>query len=153
MTTDDHARHLAVGVVLVLAATVASVAVLGPALGAGTTDPVDAAFRLSVDPGSDRLSLVHAGGDSLDPERLRLRISVEGDPIAHQPPVPFFSARGFHSGPTGPFNSATGGEWTAGERASLRLAGTNTELRPGDRVVVELYRGEQRLAALETWAC
>lgn len=154
MATGDRATSPAVGVVLLVAATAALAAVLGLALGAGTpADPAHVEFRLSVDPASDRLAVVHAGGDSLDPERLRVRINVEGEPITHQPPVPFFSARGFHSGPIGAFNSAAGGEWTAGERASLRLAGTNTDIRPGDRVVVELYRGERRLAVLETLAC
>jgi len=154
MATGDRASSTAVGVVLLVAASAALAAVLGLALGAGTpAAPAHAEFSLAVDPVSDRVAVVHAGGDSLDPGELRVRISVEGDPIAHQPPVPFFSARGFHSGPTGPFNSATGGEWTAGERPSLRLADTNTDIRAGDRVVVELYRGDQRLAVLETVAC
>lgn len=154
MATGDRATSAAVGVVLLVAATAALAGLLGLALGAGPPpDPVHAEFSLSVDPTSDRVAVVHAAGDSLDPGRLRVRITVEGEPITHQPPVPFFSARGFHSGPTGPFNSATGGEWTAGERASLRLADTNTDIRAGDRVVVRLYRGERRLALLETVAC
>jgi hypothetical protein len=159
----DPDRTAAVAVPVALAA-VALTAALGAAVALGgpaghpsppdrAVDPGAARFELSVTPATDRVAVVHAGGPTVDPARLRLRIAVGGDPIAHQPPVPFFAARGFRSGPVGPFNSATGGDWRAGQLAALRLAGTNTEITSGDRVVVRIYRDDRRLAALEVTAC
>lgn len=131
-----------------------SVTALG-AIGVATTvpdGPSDATPRavlsLSVDAATDRIGVVHEGGDAIDPDRLTLRITVDGDPIAHQPPVPFFAARGFISGPTGPFNSATEGYWTAGQVAGLRLASTNTEIPAGATVRVRVEAGGRPIAAL-----
>jgi hypothetical protein len=63
--------------------------------------------------------------------------------------VPFFAARGFRAGPTGPFNAAADPGWTAGEAASLRLASTNAPgISPGDRVVVEVSVEDRRVATL-----
>lgn len=142
---------------LALTATLGTAVALGGPAGHPSSpraaDPGVARFELSVTPATDRVAVVHAGGPTVDPARLRLRVAVDGDPIAHQPPVPFFAAEGFRSGPVGPFNSATGGDWTAGQVAALRLAGTNTEIESGDRVVVRLYRGDRRLAVLEVEAC
>jgi hypothetical protein len=113
--------------------------------------PPQASLSLSVS--GDTLSLTHRGGDALDATRLRLVVRVDGDPLVHQPPVPFFSAAGFRPGPTGPFNSAADPEWTAGETATLRIAGTNRPTpAPGDRVTVCVYRGESLIAALSARA-
>lgn len=140
-----------VGVVLLTAVTVVAAAAVGSAI---VVDPPDTAPAASVDATADasgEISVTHRGGDAVDPDALRVRVCVDGDPLAEQPPVPFFSARGFESGPTGPFNSATGGEWRAGEMASFRVAATNDpELRPGAAVEVRLYADDQRIALLET---
>ena len=130
-----------VGVALLIALTVLAATAVGTA--AFALDPPSpaptASFSLSVDADSDRLTLSHRGGDSLSIEDLRLLVEVDGAALDHQPPVPFFAAEGFRSGPTGPFNSADDGSWTAGERGTVRLATTNAP-RPerGDPVTVRI---------------
>ncbi|WP_134668410.1 type IV pilin [Halorussus marinus] len=128
------------GVVCLLVVTVVLAAAVGTAA-LGTTLPTDrptAAVDLRVDAGADRLALVHRAGEALDVRALSVRILIDGDPLDRQPPVPFFSARGFVSGPTGPFNPAADPRWSVGERASLRIAGTNAPtIAPGERVAVE----------------
>jgi FlaG/FlaF family flagellin (archaellin) len=146
----------AVGVVLLVALTVALAAVVGvAALGtAGDvpgapdgSDPV--ALSLSVDAGADRLALTHRAGAPLDVRELVVRISVAGTSLRHQPPVPFFAARGFRAGPTGPFNVGADPLWSAGETASLRLASTNAPgIDPGDRVVVRVAVDDRPVATL-----
>ena len=152
----DHAtpraRGLAplVGVLLVLvtfgvAATVSGVVLASGQLSATGDLPPRASLTLAVD--GDTLTLTHRGGDALDVTALRVRVTVDGDPLAHQPPVPFFSARGFHSGPSGPFNSASDPQWTAGETASLRVAGTNQPaLAAWDVVTVRVYASDTLVA-------
>jgi len=150
-----------VGVVLLVGLVVALGAVVGfTALGtAGDlpdgrgSGPGSVALSLSADAGADRLTLVHRAGAPLDVRRLVVRVRVAGTPIEHQPPVPFFAARGFRAGPTGPFNAATDPRWTAGEAASLRLASTNEPgIDPGDRVVVEVTVDDRRVATLSARA-
>jgi hypothetical protein len=95
---------LLAGTAVVLAATVAGA---GFALeDAATTEPTPTA-TFSASASGDRIELVHRGGEPLEVERLRLRISVDGEELARQPDVPFFSQRGFRPGPTGPFNTAS----------------------------------------------
>jgi len=129
------------GVVCLLVVT----AVLAGAVGTaalGTTLPTDrptAVVDLRVDAQADRLALVHRAGEALDVRALSVRVRIDGEPLARQPPVPFFAARGFVSGPTGPFNAAADHRWSVGERASLRIAGTNEPtIASGERVAVEL---------------
>jgi hypothetical protein len=139
---------VAVALLVVLSAVLAgAVVALAPAAPAGP--PSQAAFRLSVDAGSDRVALTHVGGDVLDAEALALRVAVDGTPLVHQPPVPFFAARGFRSGPTGPFNSGADPRWTPGETASVRLASTNAPaIEPGARVRVTVSVDGQVVARL-----
>jgi flagellin-like protein len=129
-----------------------AVAADGPA-GAFVSSPSAgraAAFSLSVS--GDRVGLGYERGPPLRVADLRLDISVDGEPLAHQPPVPFFSARGFRPGPTGPFNVGSDGVWTAGETGSVVVAGTNSpRLGPGRTVTVRLYvRGSSRPLATLT---
>lgn len=114
------------------------------------TTPSVAAATLTVD--GDRLVLDHRAGDPIDVARLDMLVRVDDEALAHQPPVPFFAARGFHPGPTGPFNAASDGSWEPGERASVRIASTNHPVpRAGDRVTVELrYRGRRLLVLSAT---
>jgi len=118
--------------------TVAAAGGVGLALATGPAEPAPVAdLRLAVDASADGVSVRHAGGDTLDVDGLRVRVRIDGQPLDHQPPVPFFAARGFLSGPTGPFNPAGGTTWRAGQRATLRLARTNApSIDPGDRVTV-----------------
>lgn len=156
-STDRRAVAPVVGVVLL----VGLVAALGAAVGItalGTAGDLpdghgSVALSLSVDAGADRLTLVHRAGAPLDVRQLVVRVRVAGRPLEHQPPVPFFAARGFRAGPTGPFNLATDPRWTAGEAASLRLASTNDPgIDSGDRVVVDVTAGDRRVATLSARA-
>lgn len=96
------------------------------------------------------IRLEHTGGSAIDVRRLDVSVTVDGEPLRYQPPVSFFSARGFYSGPRGPFNSAADPAWTAGEFAGFSIAGTNDPpLVPESEVVVRLSIGEQTVAVVE----
>lgn len=140
---------LLVALTVGLAATV-SVAVLDT----NAAEPAPRAqLSLSADAATDRIAITHQGGDTIPVDALRVKISVASESLSEQPPVPFFAASGFHSGPTGPFNSATDAPWKAGQTAGLRLAATNDPLiGAGDTVTVELYHDDTRIASLETTA-
>lgn len=144
-----------VGLVSLLAVTVA----LAGAVGAGALSfaPPDAPAQTALDASADAergtVSVTHRGGDTLAIESLTVRIRLDGEPLRHQPPVPFVGAPGFRGAPSGPFNRADDGEWTAGETATLRLAGTNApRLEPGSTVELRLYAGETRVAVAATTA-
>lgn len=130
-------------------------AALGAAIGAGlfgVADPgVEGRVVLDAAASADgTVELVHRGGPPLDAEEIRIVVSVDGEPLAHQPPVPFFAATGFHGGPTGPFNPATGSTWQVGETASFRVAGTNEPSLAADRTVtIEVYSDGRPVAAAE----
>ncbi|AXG05940.1 type IV pilin [Haloplanus rubicundus] len=140
-------RAAATGVVC---AIVVGTAVAAVGLGVLPTAPTVAGATLAVD--GDRLVLTHRAGESVDVRRLDVVVRVDGDPLRHQPPVPFFSARGFRPGPTGPFNAAADPTWEVGERASVRLASTNQpQVVAGARVTVTLrYDGRQLVTLTAT---
>ena len=141
-------RTLPVGVAC---AVVVGTAVAAVGLGALPAAPAVAGATLAVD--GDRLVLTHRAGEPIDVRRLDVTVSVDGDPLRHQPPVPFFSARGFRPGPTGPFNAAADPTWEVGERASVRLASTNhPQVAAGARVTVTLRYDGQRLVVLSATA-
>jgi FlaG/FlaF family flagellin (archaellin) len=142
-----------VGVVLLVGVTVAGAATLFAAAPSVPATVPTADLALSVEPGPDRIALTHRGGDTLDPEALDVTVRVGGEALAHQPPVPFFAATGFRSGPTGPFNTASDGNWRAGTTASFRLASTNGPgIDPGDSVAVVVRTETGVIARLETTA-
>lgn len=145
-----------VGVVVLLAAGIAlggavaagaeAVATAtGQELGAtGSDAPESIAVSLRVD--GDTIAVTHEAGPDLDVSEVRLVVAVDGTPLKHQPPVPFFAAEGFRGGPTGPFNVASDGTWAAGETGSVRVAGTNEPLpAPGRTVSVTIYVGDERV--------
>jgi hypothetical protein len=135
---------------LLIAAALGTAAVAA-ALGTLPGPPSVAAVTLSVD--GERIVLANRAGDSLDVRRLDVVIRVDGTPLRHQPPIPFFSASGFRPGPTGPFNAAADPVWEPGERASLRVASTNRPtVRAGDRVTVDLRYEGRRLVRLSATA-
>lgn len=74
-------------VVLALAAVV-GVTVGGAAAGTLPADRPTAALTLTVDAGANRLVLTHRAGDPLTPERLVVRVRIDGRPLAEQPPIP-----------------------------------------------------------------
>jgi len=144
-----------VGVALLLAVTVtASIAVGTVALALDTPSTAPpASLSLTADADEDSLRFRHRGGRTLDTESLRLVVTVSDERLAHQPPIPFFAAKGFHSGPTGPFNTGASSRWAAGERAGFRIATTNAPLLDdGDRVTVAVFRREMRIVTLRTTA-
>lgn len=148
---SDRGLSPAIGVVLLTALTVLAATAVGTAVVVDTPSPVTNARVDAEADASGEIRITHQGGDAIDPDSLRVRIAVDGSPLAEQPPVPFFSAKGFESGPTGPFNSATGGSWEAGETATLRVAATNhPTLRRGATVEVRLYVDERRISTIET---
>lgn len=146
-----RAASSVVGVVLLTAVAVVAASAVGAAVVANPPErPPVTAFNAEAD-ASGEIRVTHRGGDPVDPDALRLRISVDGEPLVEQPPVPFFATRGFESGPTGPFNAATAGEWRAGETATLRLADTNEPaLEPGATVELRLSVDDRRIATLRT---
>jgi flagellin-like protein len=142
-----------VGVVCLIAITVGLAVTVGATASIEPpAEPTIAAFELSADPNGE-LRVTHLGGDAIDPEELSLHVEVGGEPLDEQPPVPFFSARGFESAPTGAFNSASTTQWRTGQTASLRLAGTNRPaIEAGDTVTVRLAVEGSEIARLEATA-
>lgn len=137
-----------VGTVLLVALTVIAATTVGIAVsGSSLRSAPTAAFDLSVDADSQRISLTHEGGDRIDLTRVDVRIRVSDEALVHQPPVPFFAARGFESGPTGPFNTASSDQWRAGQTATLELARTNAPLIDRGSTVTVLIRTEKSVIA------
>lgn len=151
----DRGVSPVVGVVCLTAVTavlaaVVGTAVLGATPQASTPPATSASFGVTAEP-TGEVTLVHRGGDSVDPEAIELFVRVGDEPLEWQPPVPFFSARGFESGPTGAFNSATTDTWEAGEAASFTVAGTNDpELRAGETVAVRISIDDRSVSTVET---
>lgn len=139
------------GVVLLTLLTVVSAGFVGATLIHAPPDPTpQAVLDVQVDAAHGTFTFVHRGGDALSVDALSIQISVNGTPLTHQPPVPFFAATGFESGPTGPFNAAANNEWTAGEQATLTLAATNRPaIAPGDVVTVRVSSGNATVAIAE----
>jgi len=149
----DDARGLGsvVGIALLVLVAALAAGVVGAATLSATSDaaPPQAVLTASADAGADRIALTHRGGDALSVDPLRVVVHVGGERLAHQPPIPFFAARGFESGPTGPFNVADEGRWQAGETAAVRLASTNSHrLSAGSRVRIVVYHGEYELTTV-----
>jgi len=118
-----------VGGIVLVAVTVVLALSVGAALTTPeTTETPSAALSLTVDGAEGEITLTHRGGDTLDVSALTVQIEVDGTALAEQPPVPFVGADGFDGSPTGPFNAESPDEWRAGERAGVRLAGTNAPL-------------------------
>lgn len=140
-----------IAVVLLVAVTVLLGVGVGTAALDGTTLRSSApTATIGLDATVDRVVLTHRGGDPIAVRELRIVVAVNGEPLKHQPPVPFFSAAGFRPGPTGPFNAATPNEWTVGTSASFRIAGTNDPTPTlGDRITVRLVVDDQSIATLD----
>lgn len=155
--TDCEPRGVSTPVasVLLVALTVILAGVVAAGLGTWSPDSTGptAAFELSVDGETGEVTLEHVAGDPVDVGELSLTVEVDGEPLAHQPPVPFVGADGYDGSPRGPFNAATDSEWTVGERAGFRVAGTNTPtIEPGREVTVTLVVEGQTIAKLEETA-
>lgn len=155
-TGRDRAVSPVLGGVLLVAITVvlAGVVVLTVgSFGPGQGQPPVVTVELSADAAEDRITLEHTGGDPINTSELSLQVTVDGEALDHQPPVPFFSASGFASGPTGPFNPSGSTDWTVGEAGSFQIASTNAPtIEPGDTVAVKLVVDGHTVAAPETTA-
>jgi len=140
-----------VAVVLLLAVTVVAAAAVAAAVPGLPGDPPPQR-GIGVDATSDgRIAVTLLSGEPLDSRQITVRVAVDGEALAHQPPVPFFAATGFGSGPTGPFNVAADPSWTVGETASLRVAGTNRPaLRVGATLTVRVLAAGRVVAVAET---
>ncbi|USZ70478.1 type IV pilin [Natronosalvus halobius] len=142
---------LLVAITVLLAATVAST--MG-SLSVESGSSATAAIEFEVDADRNELVFVHAGGDALDVRDLTLEVTVDGEPLAHQPSVPFVGATGFRGSPSGPFNAASDPSWTVGERARIRLAATNSPaLAEGDVVRVRLSDADGTVARVVAEVC
>lgn len=128
-----------VAVVLLLAVTVLAVGAVAASLPGLPGEPPPHR-GLSAEATSDGyVAVTLVSGDPIDVQQASVRVTVGGDDLRHQPPVPFFAARGFRGGPTGPFNLAADPTWTVGELTGFRFASTNDpSLRRGDTVTVRV---------------
>ncbi|MDZ5812252.1 type IV pilin N-terminal domain-containing protein [Halorubrum sp. AD140] len=148
---SDRALAPVAGVLLLAITVVLAGGVVGVAIDSPPDPAPTASLSLSVS--DDRVTVTHRGGDALDASELDVRVRVDGEPLARQPPVPFFSAAGFEPGPTGAFNAASDDDWRAGGSASFRVAGTNDPgIEPGRTVVVEVSVEGRQVATLESTA-
>jgi len=140
-----------VAAVLLLAVTVLAAAAVAGALPAVPGDPPPQRAVGADATGDGRVVVTLLSGAAVDVWDAEVRIAVDGERLAHQPPVPFFAAEGFRGGPTGPFNVAADSRWSVGETASLRVAATNSPaLRAGATLTVELYVDGRVVAVAET---
>ncbi|WP_436901147.1 type IV pilin [Halovenus halobia] len=141
-----------VGVILLISLVVVGAGTMSLALATEPPDPAPvSSFELAVDADTDELSITHRGGESIDLTEATIRITIDGKRVTHQPPVPFFAARGFESGPGGPFNSASDNTWRPGETGTLELASTNSPaLTPDSIVTVRIITDGTEIARLST---
>lgn len=144
-----------VGTVFIVAITVALATAVGAAVialpGEPTLVPMVGISATAAPDGT--ISLTIDAGEPLDVRALDLVIAVDDQPLTEQPPVPFFSAAGFYSGPTGPFNAAADPRWEPGERAALRVAATNAPpIAEGSRVRIAVVVDGRTVAEVEVTA-
>ncbi len=132
---------MGVTVLVAVAVTVAATGFVPP-------EPVDrVALEASADAATGQVVLEPVAGPPQDVRTLTLRVEVDGEPLVHQPPVPFYAASGFNGFPTGPFNPSADPAWTVGEAASFRVAGTNDPpLSRGATLSVTVIRDSQIVA-------
>ena len=147
----SRASTTPVAVVLFVAITVLAAASVAVALPALPSEPEPHRAVSAEATESGRVTLLLRSGPSVDVRNLDIRVTVDGQELRHQPPVPFFAARGFRGGPTGPFNVAADATWSVGETAGFRIASTNQPaLRPGDTAKISLLVHGQVVAVAET---
>jgi len=129
-----------VGAVVLIGITVLATAAVGALVTASPTEPPPtASFETSVDSDRNEIELTHVRGDALELSEITVHIEIDEEPLKMQPPIPFFAAEGFQSGPKGPFNAASPDRWGVGETAGLQLASTNKpELTAGDSVTIRI---------------
>ncbi|MFW6449291.1 MAG: type IV pilin, partial [Halobacteriota archaeon] len=117
------------GVVLLAAVGVALVGVTvvvvpWPGEDASTSTGVRLSLSANASEAGGTLTLRHEGGTSIELSEIDIEVSVNGEPLAIQPDIPFFSQAGFKPGPTGPFNTESDNTWEPGESGSFTIAKT-----------------------------
>lgn len=148
-----------VGVVLLVGITVLLASVMGAfvAFGEATVEPAPRThFTASLDatdgwPDGQRLQVVHEGGDAVQASEIALVLEIDRVDAASR--LTGFPTRRLtddnvrgpdvfdngYAGVDGVLDAAyTDGRWESGDRASLRIAQTNLDVRPGDRVRVRI---------------
>ncbi len=106
---------------------------------------------VTTDESTNTVSITNDGPREIDVRELTVTIEIDHTPIHHPLTVPYFSQRGFHSGPTGAFNSATDPFWSTGERVSFRIASTNSPtLEPGKSLTITLITNDSPIAQSDT---
>lgn len=144
-----------IGIALLVAVTVVLAAIVGAfAIGVSgqTDDAPQAAITAHMETGerfgNPKIVLTHEGGDALDVHNLTVRIFVDGQPLKFQPNVPATAGmEGFYGFPSGPFDEGEDNIWTAGEVASLIIAGTNSpQPSEGSQVIVKIYSNGKAVA-------
>jgi len=135
---------LMVGVTVLLAGVVTVVATGMISTDSGTSITID----VSADGSTGQVTIEHVSGRSLDVRQLTIEVAVDGESLAHQPPVPFYAAEGFAGFPNGPFNPAADPAWTAGETAGFEVAATTNHpsLTAGAELTVTIIRDDQIVA-------
>lgn len=140
-----QSRGLSPVVAVVLLVFLTAVLSVSVGLAVTTTpseSPPNVRLSLAVDAQDQAIALTHEGGDVLSVGELSIRVEVDGTPLDEQPPVPFFAAHGFASGPEGPFNTESDDSWRAGETAAFALASTNDPtISEGSTVQVTVTAG------------
>ncbi|WP_321163597.1 type IV pilin [Halorubrum sp. BV1] len=145
---SDRGTAPVAGILLLAITVVLAGGVVAAAMDAPPEPAPTAMVSLSVT--DDTVTFIHRGGDPLDVTELTVRVRVDGEPLARQPSLPFFSAAGFRPGPSGAFNTAGENVLQAGDTASFRVAGTNRPtLEAGRTVAVELSVDGRPVASLE----
>lgn len=146
----DRATSSVVGVGLLVAITVIGAATVGLAVeSAPAESPKLASFELVADAETDSLTITHRGGDPIDLTQATLRVEIDGQSLEADPPVPFFAAEGFVSGPSGPFNAASPNTWRPGETGRVQIASTNDpQMTASSTVTVQIITDGTVIAKL-----
>ncbi|WP_336325495.1 type IV pilin N-terminal domain-containing protein [Halovenus sp. HT40] len=150
----ERATSSVVGIILLVAITVIGAATVGLAVeSTPRTSPELASFELAADAESNSLTLTHRGGDPIDLTETAVHVEIDGQSLETDPPIPFFAATGFESGPSGPFNAASPNMWRPGETGRVQIASTNDpQLMPGSTVTVRIVTDGTELAELTATA-
>ena len=151
--TRAASRLVGVLALLVITVLLATMVAVGASTWSLESGGPTAAFDLAVDGEESAVTIDHLEGDAVDVTELSVQITVDGEALSDQPPVPFVGTDGFDGSPTGPFNAESDSEWRTGERASITVAETNDPtIESGDTVGVTLVVDGTRIATLETTA-
>lgn len=149
---DNRAVAPVIGIVLLLALTVICAGAIALFV-TGMTDlrsTPTVVIEGTVDTAENNITLVHVSGDPITVEHLDIRITIDDEPLQHQPPVQSTSATGFSTGPSGPLHKWGGDTWSPGESSVISIAHTsNYPLpHPDARVEVSLTYDNRPLAEI-----